>query len=85
MIVVVEEYNAHKYSNLMDEMFRLRARVFHDRLGWDVQVKDGRERDRYDEESPVYIIYADEKGREVKGSMRLLPTTGPNSSGRLFL
>jgi N-acyl-L-homoserine lactone synthetase len=77
MIVVVEEYNAHKYSNLMDEMFRLRARVFHDRLGWDVQVKDGRERDRYDDESPVYIIYADEKGREVKGSMRLLPTTGP--------
>ena len=30
MIVVVEPYNEHKYSRLMDEMFRLRARIFHD-------------------------------------------------------
>jgi acyl homoserine lactone synthase len=77
MIVVVEQYNAHKYSRLMDEMFRLRARIFHDRLKWDVRVTDGRERDKYDEEAPVYIIYTDEQQREVKGSLRLLPTTGP--------
>jgi acyl homoserine lactone synthase len=77
MIVVVEKYNAHKYSNLMDEMFRLRARIFHERLKWDVQVEDGRERDKYDDEGPVYIIYTDEEQREVKGSVRLLPTTGP--------
>jgi N-acyl-L-homoserine lactone synthetase len=77
MIVVVEKYNAHKYSSLMDEMFRLRARIFHERLKWDVQVKDGRERDKYDDEGPIYIIYTDEERREVKGSVRLLPTTGP--------
>jgi len=77
MIVVVEKYNAHKYSDLMDAMFRLRACVFHDRLGWDVKVADGKERDKYDDEGPVYIIYTDEEVREVKGSLRLLPTTGP--------
>ena len=77
MIVVVEQYNAHKYSRLMDEMFRLRARIFHDRLKWDVRVTDGKERDKYDDEAPVYIIYTDEQQREVKGSLRLLPTTGP--------
>ena len=38
---------------------------------------DGKERDRYDDEGPVYIIYTDDEAREVKGSMRLLPTTGP--------
>jgi acyl homoserine lactone synthase len=77
MIVVIEKNNAHKYSNLVDKMYRLRARIFHDRLGWDVQVVNGKERDKYDDEGPVYIIYTDDEAREVKGSMRLLPTTGP--------
>lgn len=77
MIVVVEPYNEHKYSRLMDEMFRLRARIFHDRLKWDVRVVDGKERDKYDDQAPVYIIYTDRQQREVKGSLRLLPTTGP--------
>jgi acyl homoserine lactone synthase len=77
MIFVIEKNNAHKYSNLVDKMHRLRARIFHDRLGWDVRVVDGKERDKYDDEGPVYIIYADDEAREVKGSLRLLPTTGP--------
>jgi len=84
MIVVVEPYNAHEYSDLMDEMFRLRARVFRDRLGWDVQVADGRERDRYDNEGPVYLIYADDESLRVKGSLRLLPTTGPTVLADIF-
>jgi len=84
MIVVVEKYNAHKYSRLMDEMFRLRARIFHERLKWDVQVKDGRERDRYDDEGPTYIIYTDEEQRKMKGSVRLLPTTGPTLLADFF-
>jgi acyl homoserine lactone synthase len=77
MIVVVEPYNEHKYPRLMDEMFRLRARIFHDRLKWDVHVVNGKERDKYDDQAPVYIIHTDEHQREVKGSLRLLPTTGP--------
>ena len=84
MIVIIQQYNAHEYSALMDEMFRLRARVFGDRLKWDVQVADGKERDKYDDERPVYIIYADDELREVKGSLRLLPTTGPTLLGDTF-
>ncbi len=77
MIVTVEQINAHKYPTLLDEMFRLRARIFYDRLGWDVTVVDGKERDKYDDEAPVYIIYADDDTGGIKGSLRLLPTTGP--------
>jgi N-acyl-L-homoserine lactone synthetase len=84
MIVVIEQYNAHEYSDLMDEMFRLRARVFRDRLRWDVQVADGKERDKYDDEGPVYLIYADDESRKVKGSLRLLPTTGPTVLADIF-
>ena len=28
MIVILEQYNAHNYSHLIDEMFRLRAEAF---------------------------------------------------------
>lgn len=84
MIAVVDQSNAHKYSKLLDEMFRLRARIFLDRLGWDVQVRDGKERDKYDDKGPIYLIYTDDEAREVKGSLRLLPTTGPTLLADFF-
>ena len=84
MLVVVEENNAGEYRELLDAMFRLRARVFHDRLKWDVAVTDGKERDRYDDEGPVYIVYTDEEQKQVKGSLRLLPTTGPTLVSEFF-
>jgi acyl homoserine lactone synthase len=84
VIVVVEPHNAQTYSDLLDKMFRLRARIFHDQLGWDVKVTDGRERDKYDCEGPVYIIYTDSRLRQVKGSLRLLPTTGPTLLADFF-
>ncbi len=84
MIVVIEQYNAHEYPHLMDQMFQMRARVFHDRLRWNVRVVEGRERDKYDDEGPVYLIYTDDRKREVKGSLRLLPTTGPTLLADIF-
>lgn len=84
MIVVIEKHNAHRHASLLDEMFRLRARIFRDRLGWDVQVTDGKERDKYDDIGPAYLIYTDHRARHVKGSLRLLPTTGPTVLGDSF-
>jgi len=84
VIVVVEQHNAHRYASLLEKMFRLRARVFRDRLKWNVQVVDGKERDRYDDERPVYVIYTDDLCSEVKGSLRLLPTTGPTLVADVF-
>jgi N-acyl-L-homoserine lactone synthetase len=84
MIIIVEAHNAEKHADLLEQMFRQRAQIFHDRLGWDVIVKDGKERDRFDDENPVYIIYTDDAGRKVKGSLRLLPTTGPTLLADFF-
>jgi len=77
MIVVIESHNASRHQNLLEEMFRLRARVFRDKMNWDVEVIDGMERDKYDEEQPVYIVLTDEEQQKAYGSLRLLPTTGP--------
>ena len=62
---------------LADTMFRDRAIQFRDRLGWDVAVDaQGYERDEYDAEDPLYVIWERPDGRHG-GSMRYLPTMGP--------
>ena len=65
------------YPNLQKSLFRDRALQFHDRLDWDVTVdKDGFERDQYDAQNPLYVIWQNAQGRHG-GSMRVLPTTAP--------
>lgn len=76
MIHVIEPNNAHEHRYLLEGMFRLRARIFFQKLGWQVDVRDGIERDRFDDEGPVYIVHTNAAG-EVDGACRLLPTTGP--------
>ncbi len=67
----------HHFPTLRDTMFRDRAEQFHRRLGWQVKVDEqGEERDEYDDENPLYIVWEDDDGRHG-GSMRFLPTTGP--------
>ena len=84
MIIVVEPSNARAHATLTDQRIKLRARVFGDRLKWDVRIEEGMERDRYDEIGPVYLIDTDEDARNVKGSLRLLPTTGPTVLADVF-
>ncbi len=62
----------------LDAMFKLRKRVFHDLLKWDVSVRGDWEIDNYDDANPLYVLsYSDQTGR-LRGSLRLLPTLGPN-------
>ena len=77
MIITLSQDDRIEHPALFDQMFQSRAAVFHDRMGWDVVVKDGHEVDRYDEEAdPVYLLAVDEH-QQVQGSLRLLATTGP--------
>jgi len=76
MILTVNKRNARFYPDLIRDMHRLRCRVFRDRLGWEVDVEDGEERDEFDKLDPVYLMALDDH-QELVGSWRLLPTTGP--------
>lgn len=85
MIRVVEGVDRGRHPELIDQMFRMRASVFADRLGWDVSVKDGREIDRFDlDEDPLYLLSVDACTGQLQGAVRLLPTTGPNMLGDVF-
>ena len=65
-------------------MFRNRALTFLERLGWDVVVKDGYERDEFDDVNPLYLVSVDHDTERYCGSLRLLPTTGQNMLRDVF-
>jgi acyl homoserine lactone synthase len=76
MLEIVQAGQAGKTGFLLD-MHRLRKRVFHDRMGWDVHVSPGGlEVDDFDTPETVYLLCLNEYGRVI-GNWRLLPTTGP--------
>jgi len=84
MLKIIEGSYASFFPREMDAMFRNRAETFSDRLGWEVVVKNGRERDVFDDASPVYLVSVDPETEEYWGSLRLLPTTGPNMLRDVF-
>lgn len=83
MIIVIDALNEHLFGSVLKEMHKLRARVFEGRLGWDVHVKDGMERDMFDDLNPAHVVSLDTDG-DVVGCMRLLQTTGPHMLADVF-
>ena len=84
MIRVVEGSRTTHFSPEIEAMFRNRAEVFFDRLNWNVVVGNGYERDRFDDEYPLYLIALDSDSGKYRGSLRLLPTIGPNMLSDVF-
>ncbi len=75
---------SYKHSAvLLDSMHRLRARIFRDRMDWNVVVRDGRETDEFDGCRPTYILAVSNRN-QVAGCARLLPATGPTLLSVLF-
>lgn len=85
MIRYIYGEDLHKFPQLARSMFRDRADQFRTRLGWDVSVDaEGLERDVYDAENPLYVIWETAEGMHG-GSMRLLPTVGRTMVNDHFL
>lgn len=59
-----------------ESMYRLRYRVFFERLQWQVRTCDGCEYDEFDDVHSVYQLATDTRGGIV-GGWRLRPTTRP--------
>jgi acyl homoserine lactone synthase len=84
MIRLVNGMDYTNHGDELDQMFRLRKRIFADRLKWDVGIFGYYEIDRYDMLKPLYVLAMDDAGERVLGSLRLLPTTGPNMLADTF-
>ncbi|WP_425624841.1 acyl-homoserine-lactone synthase TraI [Agrobacterium radiobacter] len=68
---------------LLSEQHKLRAEVFSGRLGWEVDVRGGQERDHFDDLRPIYILAVTDNDRVI-GCARLLPATGPTMIANVF-
>jgi len=74
-----------RFPRLASTMFKDRADQFLTRLNWEVSVDaNGYERDEYDAENPLYVIWERPDGTHG-GSMRFLPTTGRTMVNDHFL
>lgn len=64
MIRYVYGSQRDQYRCLANTTFRDRASQFRDRLKWDVHVDaQGYERDEYDAQDPLYVIWQNPEGR----------------------
>lgn len=70
-------------ARLLHSHHQLRARVFSDRLGWEVNVAGGCESDVFDDIQPTYILAVAKMG-QLAGCARLLPALGPTMVTNVF-
>lgn len=61
-------------ARFAEQFYGMRYKVFHERLGWDVQCSEGKERDQYDDSRSTYVIAHDEQDR-ILGTWRLRSTS----------
>ncbi len=83
MIRFVQGKDRHLFQKEIHAYHRLRKRVFHDRMGWQVPLINDWEVDGYDVLDPLYLLSMDDYGR-VLGGVRLLPTMGFNMLNDTF-
>lgn len=82
-VLSLDYRHAGPHLALLAEMFRLRRRVFKDRLDWTVSVSGDFEIDIYDALNPTHLL-AISDANDVLGCVRLLPSTGPNMLADTF-
>lgn len=84
MVHVVNKYNRHAYSGVIDIMLSDRKRVFVDTLRWDVPHDSQKEWDEFDDDLAEYLILQDSSTGDHLASLRLLRTDRPHLLGKVF-
>lgn len=82
-ILTISTPRTVKEAKLLHSHHQLRARVFSERLGWDVSVASGCESDGFDQLRPTYILALLDSG-QLAGCARLLPAIGPTMVTDVF-
>ncbi|MBN8982426.1 MAG: GNAT family N-acetyltransferase [Rhizobiales bacterium] len=84
MIRVIDRLNCNRHPDIIDQIFKLRRRVFVEELGWTQFDVDGvYERDQYDDDHAIHLASLNFKG-QVVGYCRLYPTTLPHMLSEVF-
>lgn len=76
MMLLIAPDRYGDFANELNQMHRLRYRVFKSRLDWDVPTNGKFEIDAFDALKPYYLLLRGDEGR-INGCIRLLPSVGP--------
>lgn len=80
MALLIRPEHRNHFSNVLEQVYRLRQRVFVDRLGWRIPGNDGkRECDNYDLGQCYHLAAFDDAG-QVRATIRLTSSLDPNVS-----
>jgi acyl homoserine lactone synthase len=82
-VIAINQHCYGRHLPLLTAMFRLRRKVFKERLDWSVAVSGDLELDVYDTLTPVYLVVVTDS-HDVIGCVRFLPTTGPTMLAETF-
>ncbi len=82
-VIAIAKPRTAAETRMIDEMHRLRARIFQGRLSWNVRCVSGREYDEFDDLAPTYIVALADSDTVI-GSARLLPAIGKTMLGAVF-
>lgn len=74
MLYLIDSSNYHLHKEDMDNMYRLRHKVFFEKMNWNVTSANDMEKDEYDEQNASYLIYKDESGI-IRGCVRFIEMT----------
>jgi N-acyl-L-homoserine lactone synthetase len=77
MALVIRCHHRLVFADLLEQMFRLRHRVFVDRLGWKLNTDGLLEIDQFDHGRCLHLVVLDDEGR-VRATSRLTPSLEPN-------
>lgn len=82
-IVAIKNPKSEAEHSHLQDMYRLRARIFGDRLAWKVCCTSGLEIDRFDDLGPTYVLCIDDTDAVI-GCARLLPATRGTMLEKVF-
>lgn len=82
-VIALNHHQFGEHLNLLNAMYRLRRRVFRERLDWEVSTSNDLELDVYDVLNPTYLLVM-LNSIDVVGCVRFLPTTGPTMLADTF-
>ena len=74
MLYLIDPDNYHLHREDLMNMYRLRHKVFFEKMKWAVSSDKGIECDAYDEKNMYYLIYKDDLGR-IRGCVRFIEMT----------
>lgn len=82
MLLHLNAQTSKYHKDVLDDFYKIRKRIFIDRLGWDLPSQGDKEIDQYDHDQCNYLLSI--KNNRVKGGIRLTPSITPNLTFNYF-